>query len=375
MRVIGVLLFVFALGCFYYLALFEPSKDRPTSEALSISKKVVSPKKTIKNEGKETKLSLIAVGDVMMARSVGAMIKVKGADEPFRLVSSILKKADLTVANLESPLSSKGAALIGKDVVFRGEPSGAQGIKNSGIDAVSLANNHALDYGPEALQETIGLLDKNGLRHAGAGLNLTDAIRPAYLKTGGKKVSFLAYSYILPNRFYPTETKAGVAPARADVENILSQIKMAKKKSDLLVIYFHWGAEYQDYPLRYQRELAHKSIDAGADLVLGAHPHVIQGLEVYKKKLIAYSLGDFVFDHYSRKTGETFVLRVNLSSKNGTLKAEIIPVYITASGQPTLVYGKEAGSILTRLLKISEIFGTQLVIEGDRAKLTFDAEK
>ncbi|HEY4686670.1 MAG TPA: CapA family protein, partial [Candidatus Subteraquimicrobiales bacterium] len=176
-------------------------------------------------------------------------------------------------------------------------------------------------------------------------------------------------------RFYPTETKSGVAPARADAGNILSQIKMAKRKSDLLVIYFHWGAEYQDYPLRYQRELAHKSIDAGADLVLGAHPHVIQGLEVYKKKLIAYSLGDFVFDHYSRKTGETFILRVNLSSKSGTMKAEIIPVYVTASGQPTLVYGKEAGSILTRLLKISEIFGTQLVIKGDRAKLTFDAEK
>lgn len=358
-----LLLGLLILGGVYYLNIGnEEEKPKKTVAKKTVSKK---PKKKESKKSLPKEVHLAAVGDILLGRKVSDMINAGGPDTPFAYVSPLLKEEELVIGNLESPLSSRGTMLQGKDVTFRGNPQGIVGLKNSGIDVITLANNHALDCGAEALQDTISLLDQYKIYHAGAGLNIDEAKRPARFNIGNKKISFLGYSYIMPSGFQPTETKPGIAPARPDINSLLTQIKTEKKQSDFVFIYFHWGAEYQDYALDYQRDLARKCIDAGADLVLGSHPHVIQGIEVYKKKLIAYSLGDFVFDHYSQKTGEAFILKIYLNQE-GTLSAEAIPVYLTSNGQPRIVTGEVAARILGRLKQISSSFGTQIRIEQDK---------
>lgn len=311
------------------------------------------------------KLTVVAVGDILFDRQVASFIAKEGGEAPFAYVSSILQSGDITFANLECPLSKRGSRLQEKDVTFRGTPQAIAGIKHSGIDVVSLANNHALDYGPQALADTTSLLNRYKIKHAGAGQNISQAHQSATLKVENKRVSLLAYSYIIPAGFFASSSHPGIASARSP-DRVAQQVKEATKTSDFVICSFHWGIEYQDYPIDIQRKLAHTAIDSGADLVLGHHPHVIQGLEIYKNKLIAYSLGDFVFDHFSRKTGEAFILKCELS-QNKVLSATCIPVYLTSYGQPRIVKGKEAKTILSRLATISSPFQTHLTLQNNVA--------
>jgi poly-gamma-glutamate synthesis protein (capsule biosynthesis protein) len=321
-RQIFILILIALIASGVYIA-YAKYGSKPKKATKSQSRIAQNPKKSLKKNFRcasrklppkvipPKEISVIAVGDILFDRQVSSLIDGKGPDEPFRYVSSSLQNSEITVANLECPLSNKGNKLADKDVTFRGRPQAVIGIKISGIDVVSMANNHALDCGPEALQDSIDLLDKNNIGHSGAGMNISEALKPAYFVTGekkDKKVAFLAFSYMIPPGFYPTEQKAGVAPARPKTELVTNAINEAHKKADFVFCSFHWGTEYEDYPVQYHVDLAHLCIDSGADLVIGHHPHVIQGIELYKGKLIAYSLGDFVFDHYSRKTGETFIL-------------------------------------------------------------------
>lgn len=350
----------FVLVYIFWFYLFTPQKPELPKKT---PKARVAGTRVKKKRIQQKTISIIAVGDIQFARNVSVIIKREGGTAPLALVAENLKDADLTIANLESPLSTRGVRLRGKDVVLRGNPQGIVGMKNAGIDVVTLANNHALDYGPQALEDTLSLLNQNKIAHAGAGLNSEQALKPARLKVSGNNISFLGYSYILPPGFLPNQNKAGVAPARPDRQAIAKQIKEEKEKSDFVICYYHWGLEYQDYPIKAQKSLAHFSIDSGADLVLGSHPHVIQGIELYKGKLIAYSLGDFVFDHYSRKTGEAFILKCEVTSTKGTQNIKVIPVYLTSSGKPQLVQGYKASTILNRLKTISSPFGTQITIQ------------
>jgi poly-gamma-glutamate capsule biosynthesis protein CapA/YwtB (metallophosphatase superfamily) len=365
----------FAWALFYHPSSGGPAKNGTASKQA----KQVEPQETSQPAKKKKpskspspkEISVIAVGDILFDRQVGSLIDNKGPDEPLRYVAPILSSSDITIANLECPLSTKGTKLAEKDVTFRGRTSAATGIKNAGIDVVSMANNHALDCGPEALEDTIALLDQKGIGHSGAGMNLNEAVKAAYFKAGDKKdkkVAFLAFSYLIPAGFYPGENRAGVAPARPDTELVTNAIKEARKRADFVFCSFHWGIEYQDYPVQYQIDLGRLCIDTGADLVLGGHPHVIQGIELYKGKLIAYSLGDFVFDHYSRKTGEAFILKCDVSQEK-TLSATMIPVYLASFGQPKVVNGADANSILNRLSQISKKFETKMRIEQDQAIL------
>jgi poly-gamma-glutamate synthesis protein (capsule biosynthesis protein) len=159
----------------------------------------------------------------------------------------------------------------------------------------------------------------------------------------------------------------------SDGKKVLAAIAAADKKADFVIVSFHWGTEYASQAASYQRALAHKAIDAGADLILGHHPHVIQGLEVYHDKLIAYSLGDFVFDHRSRATGEAFVLRVTLHPTGPPL-ARIIPVYLSdANGIPAPVTGKAADAILDRLTRL--FCGVSLIAVARRPGVPVAAQK
>ncbi|MBW6468034.1 MAG: CapA family protein [Coriobacteriia bacterium] len=313
-------------------------------------------------------LTVAAVGDMHFDRRVKELIGREGGLAPLKYVADRLAAADVAVGNLESPLSNGGTPWPDKDVRFRGDPRGIESLVASDFTFLSLANNHILDYGTEALMDTVSALDLAGIGYAGAGIDRAAAWKPAVETYGDTTVAFLSFSHILPAGFVAGEDRAGLAPGRTDMGAVTEAISAAKAEHDYVLVSFHWGVEYVDDANADQVRDARAAIDAGADMVLSHHPHVIQGVELYNGGLIAYSLGDFVFDHYSRKTGEAFILEADLGP-HGIANVRAVPVYLYQIGQPKVVTGSEATDILERLKRISSPHGTSVVIEGDVAQV------
>lgn len=314
-------------------------------------------------------ITVAAVGDMIFDRRVKTLIASTNGAEPLSDVAAQLAVADIAVGNLESPLSTGGIRNTAKDVTFRGDPRGADGLALAGFDFLSLANNHVLDYGPDALADTVALLDGLSIGHAGAGANRDEAWTPAVVETDGATVAFLSFSHILPAGFVATDSRAGLAQGRNNMDAVEDAIRSAKEEYDYVIVSFHWGVEYVDDCNGDQVKDAHRAVDAGADMVMSHHPHVIQAVEYYNNRLIAYSLGDFVFDHYSRKTGEAFILDASLGPA-GVSDVKITPVYLDSNGKPEYVHGKEATAILERLHDISAKRGTTVPVDGDTAAVT-----
>jgi poly-gamma-glutamate capsule biosynthesis protein CapA/YwtB (metallophosphatase superfamily) len=302
------------------------------------------------------KVSILAVGDVMVGGSMAHWINDSGPDYPFANTSSLIRQADIAICNLEAPYGTKGKP-FNKRFTFLVPPRFAAGLKQAGFDAVAMANNHMMDYGPEPLKVTLALLDSFGLVHSGAGMNLAEARKPAIVERNGVKVAFLSYSRVHPLQFWAAAKKAGTAPA---LEKLVAQdIKRARDLADLVVVSFHWGAELMETPKKYQKDLAHLCIDRGADLVLGHHPHILQGLEIYKGKLIAYSLGNFAFGSRSRKCTESVMLKATMDS-NRIKRMELIPLCVDNNKvffQPTVMTGQPGYNILKNLARLSKGLG------------------
>lgn len=314
-------------------------------------------------------LTIAGVGDMIFDRNVKVLVRSSGGEAPLADVAKRLAAADVAVGNLESALSDGGKENAAKDVTFRGHPDGIAGLKLAGFDFLSLANNHVLDYGPTPLADTVAALDTAGISHAGAGKDQDAAWKPGVVERNGAKVAYLAYSHIAPAGFIAQPGRPGMASGKMDPERVVRAVREAAKTNDYVIVSFHWGVEYEDNANAEQRKWAHRVIDAGADMVLSHHPHVIQGIEFYGGKMIAYSLGDFVFDHYSRKTGEAFILEAELGP-DGTPSAVAVPVYLDGHGKPEYVTGAHAKEILGRLAKISKTYGTTVTIDGDVARIT-----
>lgn len=340
----------------------EPSTKTPPPEQNNAAV-------TLTNESEvEQSLVIIGLGDLLFDRQVAKAIKERGAEDLFADVRGALTGGDIVIGNLENPLSLRGKPVDGKEYAFRGLPEAAGGMRNAGINMVSLANNHIMDYGPDALSDTLDVLGQAGIAYAGAGINSAGALKHATVEVKGKKVAFFAYSAVVPEGSWATSKRPGMATTREKWSTRQSAIEAASKEHDYVIVSFHWGLEYEDHPQEYQRDFARRVIDAGADMVIGHHPHVIQGIELYKGKIIAYSLGDFVFDHYSRKTGETFILNAEFTGGEVS-RVMITPVYADFSGKPAIVRGDEAQAILGRLKKMSEPFKTEMNITGDTAEI------
>jgi poly-gamma-glutamate synthesis protein (capsule biosynthesis protein) len=243
-------------------------------------------------------ITIAAVGDVMLARDVTTLMEQYGAVYPFEHVLPLLEGADLTIANLEAPFTERGEEQV-KAYVFRVPPRFASGLVEAGIDAVSLGNNHAADYGATGLQDTLEALDAVGLPYAGAGMNEAQARAPALLIVDGQRVALLSYTDVMENTF-ATVDSYGAALATTDA--IDADVRAARENADVVIVSLHSGIEYTDAPQPNQQSLARAAIDAGAALVLGHHPHTLQGVERYPSAgsgqagLIIYSLGNFVFD-------------------------------------------------------------------------------
>ena len=236
-------------------------------------------------------ITIAAVGDLMFARDVTTLMQQHGAAYPFERVLSLFAGADLLIGNLEGTFTDRGEALE-KYYTFRTPPALAATLTLAGFDAVSLANNHSYDFGLTGLEDTIAALAAAGIAAFGAGLSEAQAYAPALLSVEGVRVALLGFDDIGETRFAAGD-QPGVARA---AQASLAAIERAAALADYVIVSLHAGAEYSPQPTAWQREFARGAIDAGADVVIGHHPHVLQPWERYAGGLIIYSLGNFVFD-------------------------------------------------------------------------------
>jgi poly-gamma-glutamate capsule biosynthesis protein CapA/YwtB (metallophosphatase superfamily) len=256
-------------------------------------------------------LVLAAVGDVTLGGGVLTAIRARGPRYPWRSVARVLRTADLAVANLEGAVSTRGAPWPGKRYTFRGPPYALRPLpRYAGIDVVSVANNHSLDYGRLAFLDTLRHSRRFGLRPVGGGANLRRAMRPRILERGGLRVAFLGFSDVRPLGFDAGAGTPGTAPAFPHY--VRSSVRGARRRADVVVAYFHWGVERARRPNGDQQALGRVALDAGAHVVLGAHPHVLQPFWRKGNRLVAWSLGNFVFPAFSPGTTRTGILRIGL---------------------------------------------------------------
>lgn len=306
--------------------------------------------------------TVAAVGDVNTGSRPAAYVRKHGY--PIKNLKELLEKADLTFGNLECALSSRGSPVPGKRFTFRGSPQDAHLLKDTGFDVLSIANNHSKDYGNVAFQDTLNCLDKIQVAHAGGGKNAAEAYKPAILAANETRIAFLAFSDVLPAGFAATKNSCGVASLR-NKKAVVSAIKEAKSKSDVVIVSLHWGKELSVQPSSKQIALAHQLIDAGADAVIGHHPHVVQGIEIYKGKPIAYSLGNFMFSPGNSKGRQSVLLSFKM--ENGKLvDAKVYPVYIDGI-RPELLSGKRGHAWLSEIARRSKSFKTRFNIRDTTA--------
>ncbi len=233
-------------------------------------------------------------GDVMLGRSVNEQLLRTSGLFPFEHTADVLRTFDLTMGNLECVVSTQGTPEPGKQFTFEADPRGFARLALAGFDIVSVANNHSGDYGKGAFMDMLAHLPFFGITPLGGGRNLAVAHTPVIRRVRSTTVGFLAYCEIGPENFVATPSTPG--HAWLDPDLMRADIAAVRPRVDFLVVFTHWGIEYQLVETGHQQALARLAVDAGADFVVGAHPHVIQPDEIYRGKPIVYSLGNFVFD-------------------------------------------------------------------------------
>ncbi len=275
-------------------------------------------------------------------------------DYPFKRFPEF-SAADISMVNLENPLTTASIASE-KPFVFKAKPVYVQVLQNGGIDIVTLANNHMYDYKEAGLLETIYHLDKAGIFHVGAGKNEKTARSAVIFHKKGLRLGFLAY--------YGLRRHSGCHPATADsagtalrhLKYIRADIRALRDSVDFIFVNFHWGLEKEHIPQDEQIWFAHKTIDYGADMIIGHHPHVLQGIENYKGKYIAYSLGNFIFGGNSRRHESTAILHVSINTQTHTIQqVSILPVQVD-NWQPHLLTGESAKAVLDSVKQYSTVF-------------------
>lgn len=265
-------------------------------------------------------------GDVSLAGSLGSKLKNEGSDAVISPeLTSIFSNSDISVINLESAVSNIGEPWPEKDFTFRADPGVLDFLRDSlGVNLVSLANNHAIDYGFDAFFDTIDRLQNAEIGYVGGGADLEEAMKPYVFDIDGVTVAFLAASQVAPNMdWYARKNSPGLLMAY-DPTLIIEAVAAASELYDYVIVYMHWGKEHQNEPTPAQTDAAHKMIDAGADAIIGSHPHCIQSFEVYNGKPIAYSLGNFLM-----RNGYNNTAAVVLHLWDGKVEMEIVPCNVT----------------------------------------------
>lgn len=291
--------------------------------------------------------SMIATGDVLPARSVNAQVlKYNDFTWPYLKTADLLKSADVTFINLETPLLRE-CPVTNEGMVFCGDSRHVNGLKFAGVDIVTLANNHTGNHDIEGVDETQQALTTANIVSVGRS-------GPAIYPLGGLRLAFLGYNDI-------NTPQPGIANVTDEL--IKKDIAVAQSQADYVIVSYHWGAEYRAQPDERQKYLGHMTIDAGADLIIGNHPHWIQPVELYKGKLITYAHGNFVFDQmWSQKTREGVVGRYTFYDDH-LIDVEFTPVRIDDFGQPTIPDKKTEQRILREMKNESEQLQKSTIVD------------
>ncbi len=347
----------------------QPINKQSTRSNDSLESYYEDSQKINSDQNKIAEVSFIAGGDIMLSRNVAGQISKnnKDANWPFQNLTSLLSSTDFNFANLESPYSGTDNFNSTESLVFNAPTWTLEGLLKNNFKVLNLANNHAMDQGLEGLLYTKKLLDDNQITNIGVGKNLDDAWQAKVYKIKGMNIGFIGASYSSINDNGAT-TNNYVARTN-DLKRLKQQIESLKTKSDFIVVTMHSGTEYTRNPNEDQSTFAHTAIDAGADIVIGAHPHWIQTFEQYKGKYIFYSLGNFIFDQeWSQDTKEGLLLKVNVSNtgcenvmgqcgnnlqgtpnKSSLKQIELLPIIIEKYGQPRMATETEKQSIFKKI--------------------------
>ena len=286
--------------------------------------------------------TMVAVGDILLGRKLGLMMEE--ADDftlPLTDIAEPLRSATIAVGNLEGPLCPK-PPFTRRGMVFRVNPRGVETLLFAGFDVVTLANNHAYDGGPRCLSFTLDHLRAHGILRAGAGKTYEEAHTEEILERNGVRFAFLGYTFAVHND-YPGSRLPVVAGR--DPASLHRDVARARKNADVVIVMLHDGSEYTRNVARVTRRFSRAAIDAGASVVLGHHPHVVQRVEHYRNGWIFYSLGNFVFEQYNPGAREALMARLTF---RGTFleKVEALPVYIDSFAHPRLATEEESRAIL-----------------------------
>lgn len=336
-------------GLFVYERYFgSADKEDNTADVTTNNSNNATDVKVVKPE--PVNISLLFTGDVLLSEYVLSNYNSKGIDG---VVSSPLRdkmlNADFTMVNQEFPFSTRGTKAPDKQYTFRVDPGYISIFKELGINAVGIANNHVLDFGKEALEDTFTTLNNAAIPFSGAGHNLEEASRLVTYEKGGKKVGIIAASRVIPVvEWNVRNSQPGVFTAY-DPTDLVNKVREARKSCDLVYVMIHWGTEHTDRLEEYQKNIGHQIIDAGADGVIGAHPHVVQGIERYNGKLIFYSLGNFIFNQNIERT---FALSIDFDNENVNPSYSLIPA--KAKGATTFeMTAEEASGLYSYMNSIS----------------------
>lgn len=288
-------------------------------------------------------IKLIAVGDIFL--------KSKNNRNPLKKIKEPFSSSDIVFGNLETVLSNKGKE-VEKRFPLRTDPGKICYLKDVGFNIVNIANNHIMDYGEIGLVDTINILEKSNIKFIGAGRNIEEALKPIIFEKDGLKIGFLGFTSV---GLIAKEKSSGCAPL--DKGLIFRCVSGLREKVDILIVSLHWGVEYVFYPSPEQQRLARAIIDNGADLIIGHHPHVIQGIEEYKNKLIFYSLGNCNFGVCQDKNYDGadlgLIVSVEFSKEKGITNYKLIPIRINTDYVPLLLRENEKLEVLEFVKKIS----------------------
>lgn len=296
----------------------SPEADSPANPEVSSGPD--SPGPEIPAEAEPQPVRLLFSGDIYLSDHVLNAYDRAGdisgvLDDGYR---SLIGEADYFAANQEFPFSSRGQQAPDKQYTFRLPESRVSLMNEIGVDLVTLANNHALDFGTDALLDTVSTLDQAGILHVGAGADSEAARQPAIVDVNGVRVGFIGASRVIPVASWTAGASSPGMLTAYDPALLVQTIQETRPLCDYLVVLIHWGVERAEMPVDHQTSLSRQCIDAGADLVVGSHPHVLQGIEYYRGKPIVYSLGNFIFGSSIPRTA---LLEVSLTPREASSDA------------------------------------------------------
>lgn len=329
----------------------ESGKEGTRDGAGSQEKESLAP-----GENPDGEVSLVFAGDILFDESYAIMASMnqRGKGIEGGISGDLLERlraADIFMVNNEFPYTDRGTPTAGKTFTFRAKPESASYLNDMGADLVSLANNHAYDYGEISLLDSLDTLNRLGIPYVGAGRNLEEASRPVYLTVDGLTIGFVAATQIermlSPDTKGATETSAGVFRC-LEIDGLLESVREAKENSDFVIAFVHWGTEGTDELDHWQLEQAPQIAEAGADLIIGAHPHVLQPVGYCGSVPVVYSLGNFLFNS---RTLDTCIVEA-VVDENGLKSLQFVPA-LQSGCRVSLAGGMEKERILQYMRDIS----------------------